>query len=387
MSSRLRSSLVGSVAVHATIGGLAFVAYLNLPPPRPDPASLGIEVDLVAAPAPPPRPAAPTPVEPPHPANTPPRPAVQTHAVADRSAHRVVPTAPEQQPETPSTGTIEPPTPAVPPTTQSPQPQPTGQPRILTAAELMNTNDRDALAAMRAGGVVLGPADGGPRRSRDLFGQPRTGTPDERARAAAMAPVLAALAESNHMQPAGAGEHDRRVARRAEEAFFPVRTVANLGAAVMRAPTVSMAVQQHTPSAQEMAANDGLDFAHGNTFTMAPVFQTPPPPVHTLRAEVEVDQDRQGTVLATRVVQPSGMPTFDAAAIAALREAIPQGSAMQMQAGRRSRWSFEVSEAVGAVGQALGGGNDGWRMMSESSNGVRLRYRVRMVGAHSWQGS
>ncbi|MEI8255432.1 MAG: TonB family protein [Deltaproteobacteria bacterium] len=295
-------------------------------------------------------------------------------------------------------GTIEPTgpePPAVPEPPTSPLPEPPGGsivapgpagPRILTAAELYGNVDNLASAAARAGGVDLGVPGSGYRPSRSLWGPPRTGSRIDQIREAAAGPTMAALAGSNHMQAAGTSEHDSRVARRAEEAFNPVRSIAGLGAAVLRAPRVGLPPVSHEMSPGESAAGSALDSAHGSSFTMMQLGTVPVPPAHTMRADVEVDQDAAGTVVATRVVRGSGLAAFDRAALDAIREALPDAPSLR-DGGRRSRWSFEVSESAGAIGMVLGGGNEGWRVISEPSGGVQLRYRVRRVDSRPLQGS
>ena len=198
---------------------------------------------------------------------------------------------------------------------------------------------------------------------------------------------MAALDESHHMQPAGSGRHDSSVATHAAESFSPVRTITNLGNAVMRAPTVSLPPVPHANSAAEVAATEGLDIAHGSSFTMMQMATIPPPSSHVVRAEVEVNQDRTGAIVAASVVTHSGVPGFDEEAVRAIREALGDVTEVELHEGRQTRWSFEVSDAQGMLARIVGGGNDGWRMLSETSNGVQLRYRVRMVRARPWTGS
>jgi TonB family protein len=226
-----------------------------------------------------------------------------------------------------------------------------------------------------------------PHRDRDLFGTRRTGSTADHIREVALAPTMQQLAESNHMQPAGSGRHDAAVASRAAESFAPVRSIPNLGNAVSRAPRVGLPPAVHQPSPGELAAADGLDGAHANSFTMMSMIAVPPPPVHLVRAEVEVDQDATGAIRGARVVTASGVPGFDEAALRAIQEALPEVTNVQSREGRRSRWAFEVSESQGTLAGIAGGGNQGWRTISESSNGMQLRYRVRMVRATRWQGS
>ncbi len=378
---------IASSAFHV---GLFVVAALwhAAAPPSPEVMRNSVEIDLVAPRRLEPAPAVaapplPIPVQPATPA------ASRTRDHAALAAHRVItPNAVEPiGPEPPNTAAPEPPGTAMPepPGGTLVAPGSTG-PRILTAAELYGNVDAMATAAARAGAVDLGVPGSAYRPSRNLWTTPRTGSRIDQIREAASGPALAALAGSNHMQPAGTSEHDTRVARRAEEAFNPVRSIAGLGAAVLRAPRVGLPPVTHEMSPGEAAAGSALDGAHGSSFTMMQLGAVPVPPAHTMRAEVEVDQDGAGAIVATRVVRGSGLPAFDRAALDAIREALPDAPPLR-DGGRRSRWSFEVSESAGAVGMVLGGGNEGWRVVSEPSGGVQLRYRVRRVDSRPLRGS
>jgi TonB family protein len=349
-----------------------------------------VEIDFIAPPALPPVQAAQPPAQP-QPAQPLPQP-VRTREPAVVAAHRPVNNVNPQQVEPavqqpvidtnpePSGGIVLPSNPN-PVAAVNPTPAP------LTASSLFNTNDSMAAAAATAGGVDLGTPGSGYRGSRDLFGRPRTGSRMDRIREAASAPIIAALAESNHMQAAGTSEHDARVTRRAEEEFNPVRAIAGLGEAIRNAPRVSLGAVQHTPSPGEAAVGDSLDGAHPNSFGMATGLTTVPTPAsHTLRADVEVDQDATGAIVATRVARSSGHVAFDRAALNAIRTAIPDAPPIHDN-GRRSRWAFEVSESVGVIGSALGGGNEGWRVISEAADGVHVRFRVRRVASRPLQGS
>jgi hypothetical protein len=213
-----------------------------------------------------------------------------------------------------------------------------------------------------------------------------------------MAPVRAGLAEAQHMQAAGTMGHDRTVARRAEEAFNPTRTVPDLGRAIRRAPLTALPPVRHALSDGERTAGEELNRVHrdhGTDFSSSVVMVTvPTPPYHALHVDVEVDQDRTGAVLTVRIVQSSRVGTLDETATRAVREALGQVRAIRLETGRRSRWRFEVSEAVpirNPVASELlspfAGGNEGWRVLNESSDGVPIRIRVRMTGARPLPGS
>lgn len=85
----------------------------------------------------------------------------------------------------------------------------------------------------------------------------------------------------------------------------------------------------NNPMARNVAPFTGIvDASRGNT--------------QRTRAEVEVQQDAEGRVLSVRILRGSRVAGFDAAALRAVREALPLQATVPMPGGRRSRWSFEV---------------------------------------------
>jgi TonB family protein len=60
------------------------------------------------------------------------------------------------------------------------------------------------------------------------------------------------------------------------------------------------------------------------------------------RAEVLVEQDEDGRVIDIRMARSSRIPSYDRAALTAVREALPLQTPARMPGGRRSRWSFET---------------------------------------------
>lgn len=253
-------------------------------------------------------------------------------------------------------------------------------PRI-SVSDLYENVDALSNAAAAQGAIDLGQPGRSPGRSRDLFGRPRGSIRD-----IALAPTREALQSSNHLQAAGTSRHDRIVARRAEEEFDPVHTVPNLGEHLRHAPTVRLPPARHTPSEGEVAVANELDArraTYGVGVIPTPMYTIPAPPYHLLRAEVEVDQDAEGNVLDARVVRSSGLASLDAAALRAIRQSLPLAPALRTGVGRRSRWSFEVSNAMGhnPVAVLMGGGDEGWRVLNSSSNGMPIRVRVRMMRA------
>jgi hypothetical protein len=196
-----------------------------------------------------------------------------------------------------------------------------------------------------------------------------------------MAPTARGLAGSQHLQAAGTTTHDRTLARRAQECFNPVRSIPQLGAFLRAAPAASLPPLAYAPSAGEQAASDELDHVHGSSFTMMRFGPASTGGYHLLATEVEIDQSPTGALLAARVTRRSGHDEFDSEALLAIQEALPEVDHLETGAGRRSRWRFEVSNAAGRVQEALLGGNEGWQVLSEESQGLRIRMRVRMVGA------
>lgn len=261
-------------------------------------------------------------------------------------------------------------------------------PRILTTNDLFNPSATSMMVAARLGGVALptGPtaAQRAAARNESIFGPSRrcTGTPEECARQAASEPMNTALASQSRPLPAGTGAHSRQVASRAVEAFLPVRQIPNVGSIVARGQLVTPTVTRESPAGEsahnaDFAARTGVDFGTGS-------LRIPQAPYRMVRAEIEVEQDAQGTITATRVASSSRSDVFDRAAERAIREALGEADAFRTPSRRRSRWAFEVSEAVadGRIDTILRNGADpnlGWRVAPEPSNGMRIRYRVRMV--------
>jgi TonB family protein len=109
-------------------------------------------------------------------------------------------------------------------------------------------------------------------------------------------------------------------------AFGPAAAPSRQGAAIdaLEGPRGGV----NTPGALQVPFTGIVDAAEGNT--------------RVTRAEVEVDQHADGTVRRVRVVRTSGLPGFDAEALAAVREALPLQPPVAMPGGRRSRWSLQV---------------------------------------------
>ncbi|MDP3273625.1 MAG: TonB C-terminal domain-containing protein [Deltaproteobacteria bacterium] len=395
MSTRLPSFVTGSIVAHTAVAlGALFIASKQ-PPPRVVRTPQTVELEFAQPPAantPTPAPQPPPMAQQPPP--TPLQPQVAARVIRDPSVR----TQPELNPNPNTTGTTtgdpDPnPTPAATgPTTTGPTttgPASTG--RVLTAAELMNPSATEMMVAANAGGVGMpsrGEIQANRQLSRDIFGTMArrcTGTPEECARAVAMAPIVAALGSQQRPMPPGSGAHIRQVGRRAEESFLPVRQIPEIGAIVSRAPIVTPPTTVHQGSAGENAVARDLDQAHGQSFAMGSgsTVAIPAPPYRMVRAEIEVDQDAQGTILGTRVAQSSRSSVYDQAAERAIRDALGEADAFRTPGIRRSRWVFEVSEAArdGQIWNTIrGAGNEGWHVIPEESHGVRLRYRVRNLG-------
>ncbi|MDB4931441.1 MAG: hypothetical protein JWM10_3925, partial [Myxococcaceae bacterium] len=87
--------------------------------------------------------------------------------------------------------------------------------------------------------------------------------------------------------------------------------------------------RSNNPAERTQAPFQGIiDGSRGNT--------------RTTRAEVEVVQGEDGSVIEVRVLRSSRIAGFDRAAEDAVRDALPLQTPVAMPGGRRSRWSFEV---------------------------------------------
>jgi outer membrane biosynthesis protein TonB len=257
--------------------------------------------------------------------------------------------------------------------------------RVLSAVELMNPSATDMMAAAHNAGVALPSAAEVRIANRQLINTGHcNGTPEECARAAASAPIIAAANAFGRPNPPGTAAHARSVVATARTTFLPVRQIPDVGALVLRAPLFTPPSTVREVPAGEQAAGRDLDYAHAQSGAMSTggTVQIPSPPYHLVRAEIEVDQAPTGAIIEVRVAQSSRNHTFDRAAEQAIREALTESEPFNTNAPRRSRWAFEVSDAVRGERLDLlvrGGGNEGWTVIPEESNGVRLRYRVRHV--------
>jgi TonB family protein len=93
------------------------------------------------------------------------------------------------------------------------------------------------------------------------------------------------------------------------------------------------------------AAIDALNQAHPNSPTLQPANNATAiaeATARVMRADVEIDQDEHGVLIAARLVRSSGSVMFDQRALAAVREAAGAAERRAMPGGWRSRWSFEV---------------------------------------------
>ncbi len=377
---------MGSVAGHAALAavGLWVASGQRAPVIQPPPRTVELEFS-----APPPTPRQPPPEAPrtPPPAQAAPelRPALSARTIRPTT---VTPTStPTVEPGT-TTGTTAgtTPTATTEPTATGTQTAPAVEsPRVLTTNDLFNPNSTDMMVAARLGGVAIPTGDPNRAERRGaIWGSSRrcTGTPEECARAVAMAPIEAALATQQRPNPPGTGAHARQVMGRALEAFLPVRQIPNVGSIVARGVLVTP-TNTREPSAGERALNAERSAATGGLIDMSTgTVAVPQPPYRMVRAEIEVEQDAQGAITGTRVATTSRSDVFDQAAARAIREALQEAEPFRTPSRRRSRWAFEVSEAEppGRIDRMIrGGGNDGWRVSSEPSNGMHIRYRVRMV--------
>jgi hypothetical protein len=388
------ATVAGSVLAHAALVGLAWLAARHRIDRRVAPPVAPSVVEFTWLPAATPRTRAAPPALP----ETDPRPpsalapALAARTVAQRplaSAHTPVqrapvPAATSEAPRTGGTGAADSEPAPAPATTGPASASSPSAPPVISAVDLYTHADDLAATAAQREHVDLGTPGARNPAARRLFGHPGAQSPVDIQRIA-MAPTFAALGGSRHDPlPAGAFAHDGAVARRAEEEFDPVHTVPALGTAVMHAPAVRLPPVAHTASAGESAVAAELANQRAAQDTgLVPVAMTdvPPPSFHVVRAELEMDQDASGAVLAVRVVHGARVSGYDAAAVAALERAAPRVRALAQGTGRRTRWLFEVSNSQIGPLSVVFGGNEGWHTLDSPSNGVALRMRVRMTSS------
>ncbi len=363
--------LASSVAVH--LGALAIVLVMSRfrrptavesPPPLP-----AVTVDFDTPETPAPQPVEPTP-----------QPAPEPRA-APSSLRATAPERRAAQPAgEPASGPVGEPAPAQPEPPSQPAQTAPPAPRI-DAMELLRSARHDAEALVASGAMALD-VSSAQRPSRDLVHLP-TGTPLERARAASAGYVRDRLAEAPARPEApGVRTYFWHLRRRMTETWRPgVAREPSLGQTLLstlgmpfeaqqRAAELAMGAAAHP--GRMGSANDALDAAGGHSNSDAmhsdPMQGNGPRPMFSIvdlaqlnsyitRAEIEVDQREDGSVVDIRVVRSSRIQSYDEAAMAAVREALPLQTPARMPGGRRSRWSFQTVASrapfVPAVGMAF----------------------------------
>ncbi len=364
--------MVVSIGAHALLAALALGLHATAPRPRrtaPAANVTSVEVDI------PPPDTAPRPTAPAEPrtvgSTVPTETALARAPAAARVAGRAAPVAPVAAPEptAPQGGPEVPP--VAPPTAVPPEGPPTAEPPSVAAPHI------DAMALLRdasteverwvdSGELRLAPTVA-ERPRRDLV--PREhGTAGERARAASDGYIRGMLAGTHHHEPPGVREYYWFLRRRMEEQWTPgiTREPTMLDALVsgvvmpasaMRDVLTSAFGQFQTPGPAGSAA-DALDAQHGPLDRPIVPYQGIVDASHgnvrVTRAEVEVDQDADGHVRGVRIVRSSQTRSFDDAAVAAVRAALPLQNTVAMPGGRRSRWSFQVAASRDPILPAVG---------------------------------
>jgi TonB family protein len=338
-----RRSLAASLLLHLGVGALALTAARLTPAPRtPRPvAPATVEIDFTPPAATPPVAPDPEPVAAPAPA----------------AAAAPVPARPSAPP--PVAATVPPV--SAPPVTGPPVTAPPvlTAPPDLHAADLMRVRPSEAFGVWGAAPSVA-QAQADRARARSLIDRPQ-GTPESRAVAASAGFVNERLAATHQHEAAGVRGYYWALRRRMLESWRPglsrmptlgetlLATVATPAAALAEIAR-SAAGAAVTPGRQG-AAIDALE--SGNTArsnnpaerTQAPfqgIIDGSRANTRTTRAEVEVVQGEDGSVVEVRVLRSSHIAGFDRAAEDAVREALPLQTPVAMPGGRRSRWSFEV---------------------------------------------
>lgn len=115
-----------------------------------------------------------------------------------------------------------------------------------------------------------------------------------------------------------------------------------------RAVSIAAATLTNGPlgSGRGIAAVESLQFAHPHSPVLQPANSASAiadATARTLRADVEIDQDEHGALVAVRLVRRSGDRDFDESAVRAAQQAAANAAPARMPGGWRSRWSFEVT--------------------------------------------
>jgi TonB family protein len=341
-----RRSLVASVLLHLGVGLVAILTTRSLPRSPPAAARSSdrtVEIDFAP---PPPSPVAPAP------AAVPTAPSALAASASRPSAPRSAPSSAERTAPAP---TVVPP--AVAPTEVAP-PVLTAPP-AMRAADLMRVRPSEAFAVWGTAPSIA-QAQAERARARSLVDLPE-GTPESRAIAASQGYVDQRLAVTHQHEAPGVRGYYWSLRRRMLESWRPgISRMPSLGEtllATLAMPAAGLAeaarsangaavqpgrqgsaidslesrntARSNNPAELTQAPFQGIvDQSHGNT--------------RTTRAEVEVVQGEDGRVIEVRVLRSSHVASFDRAAEAAVRDALPLQSPVAMPGGRRSRWSFEV---------------------------------------------
>lgn len=338
-----RRSLLASALLH---GGACLVAIaLARSAPQPAPAAAvaapsSVDIDFPPPPAPDPSPVA--------------------AAVPEASPAAHGPVAARLAPPPTSAASVERDPPA-PPAVAAPEVAPPAltAPPAMRAADLMRVLPSEAFSEWGAAPSIA-QAQSDRARARSLVDLPE-GTPESRALAASQGYVDARLAATHHHEAPGVRGYYWSLRRRMLESWRPgISRTPSLGEtllATLAMPAAGLAevVRSANGAAVEPgrqgAAIDALEA--GNTArSNNPAERTQAPfqgivdqsrgNARTTRAEVEVVQGEDGSVLEVRVLRSSHIAGFDRAAEAAVRDALPLQTPVAMPGGRRSRWSFEV---------------------------------------------
>jgi len=348
VSPRVPRAIALSVLAHGLVCAL-WGWHARRHPPTPDAPALAAvtPVELTFEAPPPPPPPAPEPTVPPAAAASP-----TPHTPAPGHASRApAPVAPSPIAPSPVTPTPVAPSPIT-PTPVAPAPR-------IDAMALLRTSRDDVAALASRGDIVLALPDAPTRPSRDLVTLP-TGTPLERARAASAGYVADRLAEAPPRPEApGVRTYYWHLRRRMQETWRPgVSREPSIGQTILATLGMPLArAQEASEVAMGAGARPGragstmqaADDVHGGNASTRPTVQ---PFVgiadlaqvnrQVTRAEVQVDQDEDGRVLDIRMIRSSRIPSYDRAALQAVREALPLQTPARMPGGRRSRWSFET---------------------------------------------
>lgn len=243
-----------------------------------------------------------------------------------------------------------------------------GTSAALSGTDLIARADDEAGRAGLANGLQNMPShgatdDGATTRGRTI-GLSGSGS---QARDASAGYVRRLLDDAAPTQIPGSARYYTQLARAASRAFRPVSvptpSLVDAVVGTFFAPTsVGMDATRRSlgPLAEGRAgrALEELQFAHPNSDLLQPrntMTARAAATARTTTAEIEIDQDASGRIIATRVLRRSGVTGFDRAALEAIQTSVRGLDTPEIHGVWRSHWAFDVTTSRDPILSALPG--------------------------------